>query len=76
MFARKLDVLREHCDEIGRDVESIQVSAHVWLDSRGDLGRLRADVGSLEQLGLDLAIIYLPPPHSPPQLLRVAEGLR
>ena len=62
-FARKRDVLAAHCADIGRDPKEIMLSAHVRLE-RGPQLRPRSidEAAALGKRGLDLAIIYLPPP--------------
>jgi len=72
-FARKRDVLHAHCGDIGRDPKEITLSSHVWLNP--ELERTVDDVAALAEEGLDLAIVYLPPPHSPAVLAPLAQAL-
>jgi F420-dependent oxidoreductase-like protein len=74
-FARKRDVLHEHCAAIGRDPKEIQLSAHVRLDPSGDPGSVVDAATALEAEGLDLAIVVLQPPHDPRVLTPLAEAL-
>jgi F420-dependent oxidoreductase-like protein len=74
-FARKREVLHQHCADIGRDPGEIQLSSHVWLDPSGDPGSVVDSIAALGEVGLDLAIIYLPPPHTPAVLAPLAEAL-
>lgn len=76
-FARKRDVLLAHCQDAGRDPAQITLSSHVGLRSASeeDLERTVQDVAALAEKGLDLAIIYLPPPHRPAVLAPLAEAL-
>jgi F420-dependent oxidoreductase-like protein len=76
-FARKRDVLLAHCQEAGRDPAQITLSSHVRLHSGSeeDLARTVQDVAALAEKGLDLAIIYLPPPHRPEVLAPLAQAL-
>jgi F420-dependent oxidoreductase-like protein len=76
-FARKRDVLLAHCQDAGRDPAQITLSSHVRLGSGSeeDLARTVQDVAALAEKGLDLAIIYLPPPHRPAVLAPLAEAL-
>jgi F420-dependent oxidoreductase-like protein len=76
-FARKRDVLHAHCQDAGRDPAQITLSSHVRLHSGSekDLARTVQDVAALADQGLDLAIIYLPPPHRPEVLAPLAEAL-
>ena len=75
-FARKRDVLAAHCADIGRDPKEILLSAHVRLTAdRGHRGVIE-DTIALGAQGLDLAIVYLPVPHDPRVLERLAEAIR
>jgi F420-dependent oxidoreductase-like protein len=73
-FARKRDVLYAHCEDIGRDPKEITLSSHVRLDN-GDIGATVAAAAAFGEQGLDLAVIYLPPPHDPAILAPLAQAL-
>ena len=73
-FARKRDVLYAHCEDIGRDPKEITLSSHVRLDN-GDIGATVAAAAAFGEEGLDLAVIYLPPPHDPAILAPLAQAL-
>jgi F420-dependent oxidoreductase-like protein len=75
VFARKRDVLHEHCRVIGRDPAEITLSSHVRLGSDHDMSAVVDQVSALGAEGLDLAIVYLPPPHTPAVLTPLAEAL-
>lgn len=72
-FARKRDVLHAHCADLGRDPAEILLSAHVWYD--GDPGSTVATAAALGEVGCDLAIVYLRPPHDPSVLEPLAGAL-
>jgi F420-dependent oxidoreductase-like protein len=74
-FARKRDVLHAHCQDIGRDPKEITLSSHVWLGPDGAAGPAADTAATLGGLGLDLAIVYLPPPHDPAVLTPLADAL-
>jgi F420-dependent oxidoreductase-like protein len=74
-FARKRDVLHEHCAAIGRDPKEIVLSSHVRLDPSGDPASAVEAAAELGKEGLDLAIVTLPPPHDPKVLAPLAEAL-
>ncbi len=72
-FARKLDVLHEHCAEVGRDPSEIQISSHVRYE--GDPAATAETAAALGEAGVDLAIVQLRPPHSPAVLEPIAKAL-
>jgi F420-dependent oxidoreductase-like protein len=74
-FARKRDVLYAHCHDVGRDPKEIMLSSHVRLGPDGDPGPVAGTAAALGGLGLDLAIVMLPPPHDPARLAPLAEAL-
>jgi alkanesulfonate monooxygenase SsuD/methylene tetrahydromethanopterin reductase-like flavin-dependent oxidoreductase (luciferase family) len=74
-FVRKRDVLREHCADIGRDPSTILLSAHVRAGPKGEPGPAADAAAELREAGLDLAIVYLPPPHRPEALEPLADAL-
>lgn len=75
-FARKREVLAGHCADIGRDPAEIMVSAHVRLGPELDYEKAVAEAAALGDEGLDLAIVYLPPPHDPAVLEPLADAIR
>ncbi|MGW3277546.1 LLM class F420-dependent oxidoreductase [Nocardia rhamnosiphila] len=75
-FARKRDVLAAHCADIGRDPKQILLSAQRRLDPGLGYGELLEWAAALGAEGLDLAIVYLPPPHDPAVLEPLAEAIR
>jgi alkanesulfonate monooxygenase SsuD/methylene tetrahydromethanopterin reductase-like flavin-dependent oxidoreductase (luciferase family) len=74
-FARKRDVLYAHCHDIGRDPKEITLSSHIRLGADGDTGPAVDTAAALGELGLDLAIVILPPPHDPAVLTPLADAL-
>jgi F420-dependent oxidoreductase-like protein len=75
-FAHKREVLTSHCADIGRDVHEIMLSAHVRLGEDHDYAKVIGEAAALAAEGLDLAIVYLPPPHDPAVLEPLAEAIR
>jgi F420-dependent oxidoreductase-like protein len=75
VLTSKREVLHHHCDAVGRDPGEIMISTHVRLSEDGDIGKLTSEVEELEAAGLNLAIVYLPPPHSPAVLDDVVKAL-
>ncbi len=66
-------MLRGHCADLGRDPGEILISSHVRFE--GGPRATAASAASLGEAGLDLAIVTLPPPHSPAVLEPLAEAL-
>ncbi len=82
-FTRKRDVLASHCADIGRDPKEIMLSAHIRLSDNHlehgkplDYGHAIEEAAALGKEGLDLAIVYLPTPHTPAVLEPLAEAIR
>jgi F420-dependent oxidoreductase-like protein len=74
-FARKRAILDEHCADLGRDPAEIMTSTHLRLSGPDGIGALAEDAARYRDAGLDLRIVYLPPPHTPAVLAPVAEAL-
>lgn len=73
-FARARDVLHQHCADVGRDPHEILLSSHVPFN--GDPAQTAAIATGLREVGLQLAIVTLPPPHTPAVLEPIAQALR
>jgi alkanesulfonate monooxygenase SsuD/methylene tetrahydromethanopterin reductase-like flavin-dependent oxidoreductase (luciferase family) len=72
----KLEVLRGHCADLGRDPGEIEVSSQVWFDpATEELGGLAETAADLAARGVDLMIVYLAPPFDPAVLAPLAETL-
>lgn len=69
---RKLD---QACAAIGRDPREIVVSQHVPYDPQAGPERAAERAAERGELGVDLAIFYLPPPHDPAMLAPLADAL-
>jgi F420-dependent oxidoreductase-like protein len=76
IFARKRDVLRAHCRDVGRDPAEITLSSHVQLGPDHDYAAVASQVQALAAEGLDLAIVYLRPPLTPAVLAPLAQALQ
>ena len=70
----KRKVLEEHCGRIGRDPSEIMTSTHLRLDPN-NIQATVDEAAALAEAGLDLGIVYLPPPHTPAILEPLAEAL-
>ena len=58
--ARKLDLLRQHCEAVGRDYDSIYKTAYYFFDLIRGSQRVVDDLGALAALGFDAAIGAVP----------------
>ncbi|MEY2438146.1 MAG: hypothetical protein QOF97_2982, partial [Acidimicrobiaceae bacterium] len=70
----KRKVLEEHCGRIGRNPSEIMISTHLRLDP-ANIGETVDEAAALAEAGLDLGIVYLPPPHTPAILEPLANAL-
>jgi F420-dependent oxidoreductase-like protein len=69
------DILFGHCADIGRDPSEITLSTHLRYDADAGVGVLAEQAAAYAEAGLDLGIVYLPPPHDPAVLEPLAEAL-
>jgi alkanesulfonate monooxygenase SsuD/methylene tetrahydromethanopterin reductase-like flavin-dependent oxidoreductase (luciferase family) len=74
VFNAKREVLAKHCADIGRDLSEITTSTHIRFDGT-NYGPLVEEAAALGEAGLDLGVVYLPPPHTPAVLEPLAEAL-
>lgn len=74
-FARKRAVLHGHCQAVGRDPGEIMTSTQLRLDPDRDAASLVEQAEAYAEVGVDLIVVYLPPPHRPAGLETVAEAL-
>jgi len=54
--AKKLDVLRRHCEALGRDYDTIYKTAYYFFDPSRGAARIVDELGALAALGFDAAI--------------------
>ncbi len=54
--ARKLDVLRRHCEAVGRDYDTVYKTAYYPFDTSRGAQRIVDDLGTLAEVGFDAAI--------------------
>jgi hypothetical protein len=73
-FARKRDILHEHCEDLGRDPSEIRLSSHVIFT--GDANATADQAAALSDAGVELGIVYLRPPLDPGVLEPLASALR
>jgi len=53
----KLDVLRSHCDDAGRDYDAIEKTVSTFVDPDTDPGRAVDHLAALAELGIDHAMV-------------------
>ncbi|HSS08370.1 MAG TPA: LLM class F420-dependent oxidoreductase [Acidimicrobiales bacterium] len=75
-WTAKRDVLAARCAEIGRDPAEITTSTHLRYDAEAGAAALAEQAVAFDAAGLDLGVVYLPPPHTPAVLEPIAEALR
>ena len=69
------DLLWAECERIGRDPSEIMTSTHLLADVN-DPGVAVAQAEAYAEAGLDMGIVYLPPPHTPAVLEAHAVALQ
>jgi F420-dependent oxidoreductase-like protein len=62
----KLEVLRRHCDDVGRDYDQIRKTILWFGDPVAETDRFLAEAGQYDALGVDLAAI-MPPEGTDPE---------
>ena len=72
-FRQARDVLYQHCADIGRDPAHILLSSQVRFT--GDPAQTATAAAAFGAAGAELAIVYLPPPHTPTLLEPLASAL-
>ena len=70
----KKAVLEKHCADLGRNVDDITISTHVRYNGN-EYGPLRDEIAALGENGLDLAVVYLQPPHTAAMVEELAKAL-
>jgi F420-dependent oxidoreductase-like protein len=73
-FGHKRDVLHAHCADLGRDPGEILLSTHIPFDPANVQATVDS-IGTFNERGLDLAIVYLTPPLTPAVLAPLAAAL-
>jgi F420-dependent oxidoreductase-like protein len=74
-FRSKLEVLGRHCADLGRDPGEITTSVQLRLAPGAEPKALADDAAAFGDAGADLAVVILPPPHTPAVLEPLAEAL-
>ncbi|MCX4095357.1 LLM class F420-dependent oxidoreductase [Nocardia sp. alder85J] len=74
-LTHKLDVLRKHCAEVGRDYDSIEKTVASHVDPGAERGEFLAHLRDLARLGLDHVLLAPPGPWTRQRLAALAELL-
>jgi hypothetical protein len=72
-FARKREILYQHCEDLSREPKEILLSSHVLADNPKAVAEQAA---ALADVGAELGIVYLRPPLDPGVLEPLATALR
>jgi alkanesulfonate monooxygenase SsuD/methylene tetrahydromethanopterin reductase-like flavin-dependent oxidoreductase (luciferase family) len=70
-YRHKLDVLRRHCDDAGRDYDAIEKSASFTIDASFDPAVLQ----SIAAVGIETFVLYVDPPTDLAALERLAKAV-
>jgi F420-dependent oxidoreductase-like protein len=74
-FTQKLEVLRRHCDELGREPSEITTSTQLRLATAADAGAVAEQAAAFGDVGCDLIVVTLQPPHTAAVLEPLASAL-
>jgi F420-dependent oxidoreductase-like protein len=72
-FARKREILHGHCRDIGRNPDEILLSSHLFFD--GDPAATAAAAIAFGDVGMQLGIVHIRPPHTAAALEPLAAAL-
>jgi len=75
VFTHKVSVLREHCAAFGRDPAEITTSTQLRFGEGQDAGEVAEQAAAFGDVGCDLIVVVLNPPHDPALLAPLAEAL-
>ena len=75
MFKQKYDVLKQHCEKAGTDIEDIKVSTHVFIEEETQASSVISEVHHQNQLGIHQSILYFQPPINMKQVELLTEAL-
>lgn len=74
VFRHKVDVLKNHCEAVGRDFAEIELSAQRKLDLSNVDESIR-EIQSFVDAGVTHMVLYLSPPYKVGELTRAAEEI-
>jgi F420-dependent oxidoreductase-like protein len=74
--ARKLDVLRAHCDAVGRDYDTIEKTAMIHVDPSSTVEGVAETVRELDGLGFTATYVYSSGIDEPSRVVDLVSGVR
>lgn len=72
--AHKLDVLRGHCEAVGRDYDDVEKTAMIGVDPSSTVASVVSEVRSLEELGFTATYVYSVGIREPERVVEVLAG--
>src|SRR5687768_3624445 len=75
VFTHKLGVLHDHCATVGRDPKEIMTSTQLRFGEGQDAGAVAEQAAAFRDVGCDLIVVALMPPHTPALLEPLARAL-
>src|SRR5687768_3782583 len=76
VFTQKRDVLHAHCADLGRDPAEITTSTQLRLATADDAPAVAEQAAAFRDVGCDLIVVTLQPPHTAAVLEPLAEALQ
>lgn len=74
-WQRKREVMHNHCATVGRDPSEIECSVNIRFDPKAGANALADQAAIWNEAGADIAVVSLPPRHTPEPLAAIAEAL-
>jgi F420-dependent oxidoreductase-like protein len=75
VFVQKREVLHRHCADLGRDPAEITTSTQLRLSTAADASAVAEQAAAFRDVGCDLVVVTLQPPHTPSVLEPLADAL-
>ena len=69
------EVLVGHCTEVGRDPGEITCSVTLWYEPGAGAGPIAEQAAAFAEVGVHVAVVYLPTPHDASVLEPIAEAV-
>jgi F420-dependent oxidoreductase-like protein len=75
-WKHKREVMHAHCADAGRDPSEIECSVNIRVDPATGAAGVAEKAAMWNEAGVDVAVIYLPPPHTPRILGELNDALK